>query len=193
MSIDQITIEGVRLRHQVFKLVLSNISEAYRIESSIRHPWYKCQSLSKVAEYSTKTTTTKILTEAFDSAMNCHDENRRVSVACWPISVAINNGLHSLAANFLDECSVQLNHDIDPISKWCGAANLLRTIKADLIFLDSFFDTFKHATSKGHGWRVVRDIKPLLNDTDIQKDPRYIQHLNERLDAIINWKKSRFK
>lgn len=189
MSIDQITNEGVSLRYQVDKLVLNNISEAYRIALSIRHPWYKCQSLSKVAEYSTKTTTTKILTEAFDSAMNCHDENRRVSVACWPIRAAIKNGLHSLAANFLDECSVQLNHDIDPISKWC-AADLLRAIKADPIFLDSFFDTFKHATSQGHGWRVIRDIKSLLNDTDIQKDTRYIKHLNKRLNAIITWKKS---
>lgn len=179
--------QGVKLRRQVSENVAKDIAQAYELAKSLRHPWYKCQALSEVADHSTSKSIRRILQESFDSAMNCHDQNRRVSVACWPLRVAIKNNLKDLANSFLAQCINQLNQEMDPISKWC-AASVVYTIKVDTDLLKSFYNTFVNATSKGHGWRVEREIKFMLADPDIQKDQRYISYLVERQSAIANWK-----
>lgn len=179
--------QGVKLRHQVSENVANDITQAYELAKSIRHPWYKCQALSTIADYSTKTSIKSILQESFDSAMKCHDHNRRVSIACRPLRIAIKNDLRDLANSFLEQCINQINHEMDPISKWC-AASIVHTIKVDSDLLKSFYNTFVSATSKGHGWCVEREIKFMLSDHDIQKDKRYISYLIERQGAIARWK-----
>ena len=179
--------QGVRLRHQVDLMVAKDIAHAYELAKTIKHPWYRCQALARVAEFSTKTSLKMILQESFDSAMNCHDQNRRVSVACWPLSIAIKNSLKGLANSFLEQCIKQISQEMDPISKWC-AASVVHTVKADSDLLKSFYSTFVNATSKGHGWRVEREIKAMLSDQHIQSDKRYISYLLDRQEAIAKWK-----
>ncbi|MBI1424434.1 MAG: hypothetical protein GC149_13400 [Gammaproteobacteria bacterium] len=179
--------EGVSLRGKVDILADKDVDQAYAIAKSIKHPWYRCQALAKVAEYSSDTFSKNILQESFDSAMMCHDENRRVSVACWPLGVSLRLGKRDLTQRFLDECMRQLNMDNDPISRWC-ATQVLYAIKTDTAFLMHFFHTFQKATSQGHGWRVEKSIKYLLNDSDIDKDQRYIDYLHQRQAGIEKWK-----
>ncbi|WP_196161325.1 hypothetical protein [Reinekea sp. G2M2-21] len=189
MAIDKITLEGVQLRRKVEILVESDFNQAYKVARSIRHPWYKCQSLSKVSEFASSSSIESLLLESFDSAMKCHDENRRVSVACWPIKVSLHSGKTSLAKAFLDECISQLNSDKDPVSRWC-AVSVVNTIKSDLKVLEYFYDTLESVTSKGHGWRIERSINQLLSDPEVQKDKRYIKYLTKRLVTINSWKKA---
>jgi len=120
--------------------------------------------------------------------MSCYDQNRRVSVACWPLRLAIKNDLSDLASSFLEQCVSQINQGMDPISKWC-AASVVHTIKTDRALLKSFYNTFLNATSEGHGWRVEREIKLMLSDPDIKKDKDYISYLVDRQLAIESWKK----
>jgi hypothetical protein len=81
-------MQSVALRRQVDTIVKQDISEAYRLAKSIVHPWYRCQALATVADNSTGASIRAILQESYDSAMDCHDPNRRVSVACWPMNCA---------------------------------------------------------------------------------------------------------
>ena len=180
-------MQGVKLRHKVDTIVKNDFSHAYELAKSIKHPWYKCQALAAVADCASKTSIKSILLESFESALNCHDQNRRVSVACWPLRVAISNNLNDLANSFLDQCISQINQEMDPISKWCAAA-VVHTIKEDSNLLKNFYNTFVNATIKGHGWRVEREIKCMLSDEYIKKDKQYIAYLSERQNAILNWK-----
>jgi hypothetical protein len=180
-------MQGVSLRGKVTKLVDKDVEQAYGLAKTIKHPWYRCQSLAKVAEFSEHIKLRAMLQESFNSAMLCHDENRRVSVACWPLEVAIRRGEKDLAAMFLRRCEQQIKSDRDIISKWCSV-RVLYTIKKDTDLLASFFDTFSSATSQGHGWRVEKRIKYLLSDVDVQKDQRYINHLHQRKGDIEKWK-----
>ncbi len=181
-------LDGVALRHRVHITVKEDIEQAYKVARSIEHPWYRCQALAEVADHSDKASIKAILQESFESAMRCHDQNRRVSVAFWPLRAALKNDLRDLCLAFLNECIEQINQDMDPISKWC-AGSVVYAIKTDTDLLKKFYSTFANATSRGHGWRVERDIKYMLNDPDIQKDGRYIAHLLERQSAIAAWKK----
>jgi len=181
--------QGVALRSRVNNMVHNDIGQAYDLAKSIKHPWYRCQALAEVAKHSSRTSIIKILKESFDSAMDCHDPNRRVSVACRPLCVAIDNGLRELCNVFLNQCIDQIRQNMDPISKWC-VVSVVHTIKKDYGLLHNFYDAFASATSMGHGWRVEREIKYMLNDPDIKKDGRYISHLSARHSAIADWKKA---
>ena len=180
-------LEGARLRSRVDTMVKSDVDKAHELAKSIEHPWYRCQALAKVADHTDKANIKALLQESFESAMHCHDQNRRVSVACWPLRVALKSNLRDLCQLFIDKCAEQIRQDMDPISKWC-AASAVYTIKEDTYLLEKFYPTFEEATSAGHGWRVEREIKYMLNDPDIQKDARYITHLSERQSAIVAWK-----
>ncbi len=181
--------QSVRLRRQVDEQLENDYAHAYEIAKSIKHPWYKCQALSSVAEKSSKASIDSILEQAFSSAMQCHDQNRRVTVACWPLWVAIKNDRTKLISGFLKQCIIQINQEMDPLSKWC-ACDVLCTIKSNPNLLNAFYDTFASATTKGHGWRIERMIKFLLSDKDIQNDPRYITHLEIRQKQIAAWKQN---
>jgi hypothetical protein len=180
-------MQSVKLRGQVHRLVDKDLVRAYITAKMIRHPWYRCQSLANVAEYVERGRLETILRESFDSAMLCHDENRRVSVSCWPLAVALKRGEREMAASFLAQIKSQIESDKDIISRWC-ATSVLHTIKTDTGMLDSFFSTFLYATSQGHGWKVERSIRSIINDADIQKDQRYIDHLLNRQAEIEQWK-----
>jgi len=182
-------LNGVKLRKKVDLEVESNISDAYLTAKSIKHPWYRCQALAKVAEHANATLAKEALSKSFESAMMCHDENRKVSVACWPIQVALDSGYDSMAKLFLDSCISQLNIDKDPISRWC-AVSVLDTIKRDNSLLRYFFNAFKNATREGHGWKVERSINSLIDDAYVQKDQRYIDYLKDRKAGIDEWKKT---
>jgi hypothetical protein len=181
--------QSVRLRRQVDEQLEHSYANAYEIAKTIKHPWYKCQALSSVADKSPKTSIDSILEQAFNSAMQCHDQNRRVTVACWPLWVAIKHDRTKLISGFLKQCTIQINQDMDPLSKWC-ACDVLYRIKAKPNLLNDFLDTFTSATSKGHGWRIERIIKFLLSDEDIQSDSRYIEHLKIRQKQINEWKQN---
>ena len=177
----------VKLRSQVDKLIPYDVKKAYVVAKSIKHPWYRCQALAAVAEKSSNEAIVKILAESFQSAMECHDSNRRLTVACWPLRVALSRGNDKQAKVILQQCISELKNPMDDLSKWC-AVDILFVIKSRQELLDMFVDPFKSATSKGHGWRIERDIKFLMLDEEINKDERYIAHLVFRKSEIQAWK-----
>lgn len=179
--------QGVALRNKVYECVKNDLESAHKLATSIKHPWYRCQALAEVADKSPINKIDSILEQAFSSAMQCHDQNRRVTVACWPLRTSIKHDRNKLASLFLKQCIGQIDQEMDPLSKWC-AVDVLYTIKSNSYFLNIFFDTFKGATSKGHGWRVERMINFMLSNEDIQSDPRYIEHLEYRKKEIAEWK-----
>ncbi|QZA82275.1 hypothetical protein [Deefgea piscis] len=181
--------QGVALRKQVNQIVSQDIDAAYLLAKSIRHPWYRCQALSAVAEKASDFSINKILSESFQSAMMCHDSNRRVCVACRPLLVAINRNREKLMNEFLHQCMKEINSPMDPLSKWCSV-DVLIVIKKKQSLLDLFIKTFIKSTSKGYGWRVIRAIKILQADDDINKDFRYISHLEKRLNEIQAWSRN---
>jgi len=83
-----ITREDVAGRARVAKLVLTEPREALKIARAIRHPWYRCQSLSMVAQHWGNAAQRKhVLLEALRSAEEQTQINRIVTVASWPLRV----------------------------------------------------------------------------------------------------------
>jgi hypothetical protein len=88
MADSSITKEDVAGRAHVHKLALTEPREALKVARAIRHPWYRCQSLSTVAEHWGSAAQRKdVLIEAFRSAEEQTQINRIVTVASWPMRV----------------------------------------------------------------------------------------------------------
>ena len=83
-----ITKEDVAGRARVHKLVLTEPRAALKVARAICHPWYRCQSLSTVAEYWGNAAQGRdVLAEALRSAEEQTQINRIVTAASWPLRV----------------------------------------------------------------------------------------------------------
>ena len=93
-EIDPVTAAGVQSRAKVHSLILSDLRAALGEARSNPHPWYRCQSLTYVAEATTDDVrAAAILTEALSAAKQHDEPNRVVSVAAWPVEVAMARSL----------------------------------------------------------------------------------------------------
>ena len=67
--------------------------KAREIAVKISDPWFKCQALTKVADYAPdKESRLHLIDSALLAASECESPNRRVTVASWPIKAMISLG-----------------------------------------------------------------------------------------------------
>ena len=67
--------------------------KAREIAVKISDPWFKCQALTKVADYAPdKESRLHLIDSALLAASECESPNRRVTVASWPIKAMIGLG-----------------------------------------------------------------------------------------------------
>lgn len=180
-------MESVRIRAEVNQCVKKNPRAAYALANSIPHPWYRCQSLSAIAEIVPTSEKSAILLESANAAKLCHDENRRVAVACWPLSIALKTELHDISERIFLLCCKELSKISDPMSGWI-ATSVLLTIKRHEKLCSEFFPVFENATRRGHGWRIERTLAYLLVDEEVQKYSKYVTYLQNRQGKILQWK-----
>ena len=78
---NDITPEDLKGRSRVGKLALENLKEAIAVAKTIKHPWYRCQSLTTAAESSTPLSQKlSLLQDAFEAAQLQKEINRAVTV-----------------------------------------------------------------------------------------------------------------
>ena len=69
-------------------LLPHNLEGALVAAREVRHPWYRCQSLSMVAMHvSDPRLRLSLVDEALRAADEMEEPNRIVSVASWPVEV----------------------------------------------------------------------------------------------------------
>ena len=105
-----------------------DISQALKLMEQMVDPWYKTQALSQVAVLSKNPKQQlKILEQAFESAQNCPDKNRIVTVSAWPLDALFKLGL---TQEFYDQ-TIKLNsliqRDAFSISRGSALASLCLT------------------------------------------------------------------
>lgn len=99
MSDPLITRQDVQGRAQVDALAPVEPKEALKVARKICHPWYRCQSLTKVAEHwGTKSQRMAILIEALESAQLQEEINRIVTVSAWPLRLMASLEIDTTAA-----------------------------------------------------------------------------------------------
>ena len=180
-------MQSVQMRSRVDDLLRSSPAAALRVALKIPHPWYRCQSLTEVARRGPGDGEA-ILRNALSAAKECHDENRRVVVACWPLREALQTKCRILAIQIVRYCEGQLARDKHPISRCCAAFDVLCTIRKAPHLVRSFYPAFRKATASGHGWKVDRCLKYLSEDVVITGYSAYKTYIEKRVAGIAEWK-----
>ena len=159
MARQPITRADVAGRSRVGDLVESSPRQALKTARSIKHPWYRCQSLSTVAEHwGTRKQKLEVLDEAFSAANEQDSVNRIVTVSAWPIRVLV--ALDPEKARPHLEKLLELA-DTEPHSLRRAQAlfALAAALGDNTRLLDIVLPSLHRALMHGRGWRIDRLIR----------------------------------
>ena len=87
MSALQVTSDDVGGRSRVWKLAPLDPAGAAKAARQIGHPWYRCQALSRAAEFHDGAKRLRLLDLALNAAREQSEPNRIVTVSSWPMRV----------------------------------------------------------------------------------------------------------
>lgn len=114
MSELSITRDDVRARSLVWEMASDDPKAAAEAAHRIRHPWYRCQALARVAELSSGPVRYKLLEAAFSAAKEQREPNRIVTVSSWPLRVLADSSSEGAAqvARFLVDVAETEPHNL---------------------------------------------------------------------------------
>jgi hypothetical protein len=156
---NSISRDDVLGRARTDKLSLTDPQAALKVARAIRHPWYRCQALSKVAEHwGTKAQRLSLLEEALAVAQEQQEINRVVTVSAWPLGVMVGidpNAVPKHLQRLVDLASREA-HTLRRADALHAVASALRN---DPLLLAAVVPALTGALLGGHGWRIDRLIR----------------------------------
>ncbi len=157
--IDRTTTDGVEGRSRVHDLVTNDLDRAVKEARKIEHPWYRCQSLARVAEeVRSNDNAAKLLREALAAAREQSEPNRIVSVAAWPVGVMVRRdiaGVDAEVAKLLEVIAPEPN----PIRKGDGLLLLLHAVFPRKPLRDEVLHRLLDSMRSARGWRARRILQ----------------------------------
>jgi hypothetical protein len=156
MTDASITSDDVRGRSRADQLSLTNPQEALKVARAIRHPWYRCQALSKVAEHcGTKGQKLALLEEALAAAQEQPEINRVVTVSAWPLGVLVGVDPSGIPEHLerLIHLAAREGHSLRRADALFAVANAIRENPS---LLAAIVPALTEALLSGRGWRIDR-------------------------------------
>jgi hypothetical protein len=159
MADASITRDDVLGRSLSDKLSLTDPQKALKVARAIRHPWYRCQALSKVAEHwGTKAQRLGLLEEALAAAKEQREINRIVTVSAWPLGVMVGIEPDTVRdhLNRLVNLAIGEGHTLRRADALYAVA---RAIRDNPSLLEAVVPALMEALLNGRGWRIDRLIR----------------------------------
>jgi hypothetical protein len=168
----EIKNEDVSGRDRVWDLVKdSELNVALDLARAIKHPWYRCQSLSRVAEIREPLSEKReLIREAVQAALECEEPNRIVTVASWPLKVMADNGLAEDIREQLDPLLEILKQEENPVRRIDALAHLVAAFRNGP--MDCFYrvlSQFEEECRVCRSWKGdynLRIVAPLVDEVD---------------------------
>jgi hypothetical protein len=177
-----ITRADVRGRARAGDLSRTDPREGLKAARAIRHPWYRCQALSSVAEaWGTQTQKLEVLEEALAVAGEQSEINRIVTVSAWPLRVMVGVAPKAVAAHLrrLVRLAEQEPHTLRRADALSAVAFAVRQEPS---LLAQISPSLVNALLNGRGWRIdrlIRDAVELLSPSEPDVVERLIEHHRE--------------
>lgn len=163
-----ITDADVRGRDRVHELARSEPREALKVARAIRHPWYRCQALSSVAEvWGTQTQKLEVLEEAIVVAGLQSEINRIVTVSSWPLRVMVGIAPKVVAAH-LRKLVRLAEREPHTLRRAYALSKLAFAVKHEPALLSEVSPSLVNALLNGFGWRIdrlIHDTAEMLSDS----------------------------
>jgi hypothetical protein len=169
--VNEITRDDVEGRRKSAAMLLRDRPRALEIARGIRHPWYRCQALTAVAEGESSPKICKsLLMEALSAAYEQAEPNRIVTVASWPL-----RHLSKLSPKDAEIITRRLQATIEAephgLRKLDGLSAILHAVMDSSELRARILPAFQKAASSSVGWRterIVASAAEALAELDIQ-------------------------
>lgn len=162
--------EGVDGRRRVHLLVAeTRIGEALDVANGIRHPWYRCQALTAVANaLHDSEEAGRLLAAAIEAAAAQEEPNRIASVSAWPLSVLVHLDKEAASAH-IDRLLALMESESHVVRRADGLLLLMDAIYSDRDLRLRVLVPLRAAILSGRGWkirRIARDLALVLAEVD---------------------------
>ena len=156
IRIDRVVHAGVEGRSRVHDLVTHDLDRAVREARQIEHPWYRCQSLARVAEeVRSNENAAKLLGEALAAAHAQTEPNRIVSVASWPVGVMIRRDVAGVDAEVAKLLAI-IAPEPNPIRKADALMLLFYAVFPRKPLRDEVLHRLLDTLHSARGWKARR-------------------------------------
>lgn len=160
----RITSADVGGRAEVHRLRSVDADAALRVARQIRHPWYRCQAISSVAEVQRSSAVAlRLLEESLAAAHEEAEPNRIVSVASWPLRqvVALNP---TKAKAEVERLLNIISLEPHGLRRLDGLSRILIAVAENCELLDLVRAPFQAAAAASDGWRTERIVAFVATD-----------------------------
>ena len=192
MGEHSISREDVVGRSRVDATAADDPKLALKIARAIKHPWYRCQALTTVAENVRGKQRQDLLLAALKAAQEQAETNRIVTVSSWPLRVLANSN-PEIAEAHLDRLLELAEHEPHNLRRAHALQALAFALSTNTTLLSKVVPVLAEAIIGGGGWRIdrcIRDTFELVRLTNPELLPALAHHhkpnrLQERLLATI--------
>ncbi|MDF1664891.1 MAG: hypothetical protein P1V97_24230 [Planctomycetota bacterium] len=151
------------MRNRVFDLAPIDPSAAHTLAKRIEDPWYRCQSLTYVAEHTkNERERGEVLDQAFAAGEQTGEPNRTVTVSTWPVAILCQSGTkdYKRLSKVVPRLLSVIAKEPHPTRRNDALFMLLRsTWKGPERTVTSIFSVFKESAVAGHGWKIDRNLR----------------------------------
>lgn len=158
MWVDTITAEDVKGRSRVGEIAHADPSAALKVARSIKHPWYRCQSLATVSEHLAGSQKLQVLLEALTVAREQSEINRIVTVSAWPIRHLASID-PELTAQHVKALVALCNKESHNLRRADALQALAWSVAEQQALLKLVVPSLVRALRGGWGWRIDRAIR----------------------------------
>jgi hypothetical protein len=150
--------DGVKGRSDTDGLVAVDHEAALLVARNIRHPWYRCQALSAVAESEPRAVVREaLLSESLTAAFELTEPNRVVTVAGWPLARLIHTN-PGKANFFILRLLEVISQEPHGLRKLDGLASILLRVSRVSVLRELVLPPFLAAATASTGWRTERIV-----------------------------------
>ncbi len=158
MTEREITREDIADRARVDKIAPVDPKRALVLAQAIKHPWYRCQSITKVAEHLRGKDQERVLQSALKAAREQREINRIVTVSSWPIHVLATTS-PGLAVEHIRSLVILAEEEPHNLRRANALQSLAYSVTSHLVLLRMIVPALVEAILGGGGPRIDRCIR----------------------------------
>lgn len=154
----RITSADVGGREDVHRLRYVDADAALHRARQIRHPWYRCQAISSVAEVQRSSAVAlRLLVESLSAAHEEAEPNRIVSVASWPLrQLVVLNPAEAKAE--IERLLGIISTETHGLRRLDGLSRIIVAVASNSELLELVKAPFQAAAVASEGWRTERTV-----------------------------------
>jgi hypothetical protein len=153
---DGITAADVQGRREAEALARTDHRRALVVARAVRHPWYRCQSLTAVADAAqSPESRNALLAEALQAAFEQDEPNRVVCAAGWPLRAMVE-ARHPDAARVVRQLLAVIAGEPHGLRRLDGLAAVFVRVMDVPALRAKAWRPFLDAAESSTGWRTER-------------------------------------